>query len=235
MNSKVSGQLEKYFHDVKVDCPYGMPYTAVYRQAQFFDLPQDMMEILLEAGFRRNGNYFYTMKCHDCQACIPIRLASDTFKPNRSQRRAWNRNRDLQAKISPLRINNDKLAICDKFLRERFPGRGNSALEYYAGFFINTFAFTQEVEFWLDERLIAVSVIDRYENAINCVYFYFDPDEGKRSLGTYNIMFLVDYARQHGINFVYLGLYIKEVKAMNYKDKFKPYYLLQDGEWRQHG
>jgi arginine-tRNA-protein transferase len=231
---KVSGQLDKYFYDVDVDCPYGMPYTAIYRQAQFVDLPIEMMELFLESGFRRNGNYLYTMKCPDCQACVPIRLESETFKPDRSQQRSWKRNQDLRTKISPLRINNDKLAICDKFLHERFPGRGNSALEYYAGFFVNSFGYTQEVEFWLDERLVAVSIVDIYENAINCVYFYFDPDEGKRSLGTYNIMFLVDLARRRGIKYVYLGLYIEEVAAMNYKTKFKPYYLLQNGNWQMY-
>ncbi len=231
----MSSQLDKYFYDVKVDCPYGMPYTAIYREAQFIDLPLEILEFFLAAGFRRNGNFLYTMKCHDCHACIPIRLDTKTFKPNRNQRRTWQHNQDLKVKIAPLRINNDKLAICDKFLQERFSDRGNSALEYYAGFFINSFGFTQEVEFWLDDRLVAVSIIDRYENAINCVYFYFDPDFSKRSLGTYNILYLLDLARQEGLRHVYLGLYIKEVAAMNYKNKFKPYYLLQDGGWAKKG
>jgi len=228
----MGGQLEKYFYDVKAECPYGMPYTAVYRQTRFVTLPMEMMEIFLEAGFRRNGNYLYTMKCRDCRACVPIRLETDSFKSNRNQRRALRRNQDLRVKSGPLRITNDKLAICDKFLQKRFPGRGNTSLEYYAGFFVNSLGFTQEVEFWLDERLLAVSIVDIYEKAINCVYFYFDPDEGARSLGTYNILYLIDYARQHGIKYVYLGLYIEEVASMNYKAGFKPYYLLLDGQWR---
>ncbi len=230
----MSGRFEKHFDDVKADCPYGIPNTAIYHQAQFVNLPVDILEVFLETGFRRNGNYLYTMKCQGCQSCIPIRLATSTFSPNRNQQRAWRRNHDLRVEIGPLRINSEKLILCEKFLKVRFPDRGSSALEYYAGFFVNSFGFTQDVEFWLDERLLAVSIIDTYHDAINCVYFYFDPDEGGRSLGTYNIIYLVDYARRLGMKYVYLGLYIEEVAAMNYKSKFKPYYLLLNDRWRKY-
>ena len=228
----MSSQFEKYFYDVLIECPYGLPYKAVYRQAQFGLLPDQIMEFFLEAGFRRNGNYVYTMACQDCQACVPIRLAAREFKANRNQRRVWRRNQDVKAKIIPLQITSEKLALCDKFLQVRFPGKGNAALEYYAGFFVNGLGQSFEVELWLDDRLVGVSIVDLYANAVNCVYFYFDPDEAKRSLGTFNILYLINYALEHGIEHVYLGYWIKELRAMNYKANFRPHYLYLDGEWR---
>lgn len=228
----MSGQLEKYFYDVIIECPYDLPYKAVYRQAQFGSMPGEVMEFFLNAGYRRNGSYLYTMGCHGCKACIPIRLDPKAFCANRNQKRVWGKNQDLEVKIAPLQITNEKLAICDKFLSQRFPGKDNSALEYYAGFFVNCLGATHEVEFWIDDRLVGVSVVDIYRNAINCVYFYFDPDESVRSLGTYNILYLIEYARKLSVDHLYLGYLIKEVKAMSYKSHFKPYQLLIDGHWQ---
>jgi arginine-tRNA-protein transferase len=227
----MSNTLGKYFYDVQVDCPYGRPFTAVYRQARFGDIPAMLMSQFLAAGFRRNGNYLYTMVCPDCQACVPIRLQPEQFQANRSQKRVRIRNQDIITKLAPLQISSQKLAVCDKFLTLRFPGKDNSALDYYAGFFINSMGNTFELEFWHEERLVGVSIVDIYPKAINCVYFYFEPDESHRSPGTYNILTLLDYALSQQIDFVYLGYWIDEVAAMRYKANFRPHDLLQNGQW----
>ncbi len=227
----MSERFERCFQNVRVECPYGLAYPAVYHQAYFNSLPMETLELFLSAGFRRNGNYLYTMRCRNCQACIPIRLEAETFRKNRNQRRVWRRNQDLEVKISPLRINTEKLDLCDKFLGHRFPGRSNTALEYYAGFFINSLGYTHEVEFRLHDQLIGISIVDIYASAINLVYFYFDPEAAHRSPGTFNILYMADYARRHRMKYIYLGLYIEEVAAMNYKLKFKPCYLLMEDKW----
>jgi len=225
--------LGKQFHDVQVDCPYGLPFTAVYRQAHFGSLPDRAMGLFLEAGFRRNGNYLYTMACPDCKACVPIRIAPKEFQPNRGQRRVRARNQDLSITIAPLKITAQKLALCDKFLQTRFPGKASSGLDYYAGFFINSLGSTYELEFRCQEHLLGVSIIDIYPESINCVYFYFDPAEGRRSPGTFNILTLIGYALTYQMRYVYLGYWIEEIAAMRYKTQFNPHYLLQDGAWQK--
>lgn len=230
----MSTTLSKYFSDLKVECPYGRPYTAIYRQAHFGSLPAIVMERFLAAGFRRNGNYLYSMVCPDCQACVPIRLEPHRFVANRSQKRTRARNQDLTVTIGPLVITSQKLELCDKFLRHRFPDKESSALDYYAGFFINSMGATYELEFRKGEQLLGVSVIDLHAEAINCVYFYFDPDEARRSPGTNNILYLLDYARSLSIPYLYLGYWIHDLRAMCYKAQFTPHFLLQDGQWRIH-
>jgi arginyl-tRNA--protein-N-Asp/Glu arginylyltransferase len=227
----MSNTLTKLFYDVQVECPYGRPFTAVYRQAHFGALPNQIMERFLEAGFRRNGNYLYTMVCPDCRSCVPIRLEPARFVANRNQKRVQLRNRDLTVTTGPVRITSEKLALCDKFLRSRFPGKGNSAIDYYTGFFINSSESTYELEFRHGGQLIGVSIIDLYPEAINCVYFYFDPDEARRSPGTNNILTLIDFALSHQIPYLYLGYWIDEIAAMRYKAKFNPHFLLRDGQW----
>jgi len=231
----VSTAFDEYFSEVMVECPYGLPRTAVFRQAVFGRLPAELMEHFLAAGYRRNGNYLYTMACRDCAACEPIRLHPDELVLNRSQKRAWRRNRDLAIAVVPLTVTGEKLALCDKFLRARFPGKGNAAIEYYAGFFVNGLGHTYEVEYRLRGRLVGVAVVDIFPNAVNCVYFYFDPECGKRGLGTYNILYIADFARRKRIAHVYLGYLIREVGAMKYKANFQPHWLLVDGEWRRRG
>lgn len=195
-------------------------------------MPDRAMSLFLNAGFRRNGNYLYTMVCPDCSSCVPIRLVAEQFKPNRNQKRVLARNQDLTATIAPLKITAEKLALCDKFLRRRFPGKASSGLDYYAGFFINSLGATYELEFRDQDHLIGVSIIDLYPEAINCVYFYFDPDISKRSLGTFNIITLINYALSYQIRYVYLGYWIEEIASMRYKAQFKPHYLLWDGQWQ---
>lgn len=173
------------------------------------------------------------MVCTDCQACIPIRLEPEKFNPNRSQKRVTARNQDLTISIAPLKITAEKLALCDKFLHGRFPEKSSSGLDYYAGFFINSLGATYELEFRDQNHLVGVSIIDLYSDAINCVYFYFDPAMARRSLGTYNILTQINYALSYDVRYVYLGYWIEEIAAMRYKAQFKPHFLLQKGQWQK--
>lgn len=191
------------------------------------------MALFLDAGFRRNGNYLYTMVCPDCRSCVPIRLNPVEFKPNRNQKRIQARNQDLSCSIAPLKISAEKLALCDQFLQGRFPGKSSSGLDYYAGFFINSLGATYELEFRDQDQLVGVSIIDVYPEAINCVYFYFNPTISRRSLGTYNILTLIHYALSYQIPYLYLGYWIEEIAAMRYKSQFKPHHLLQNGQWQK--
>ena len=75
------------------------------------------------------------------------------------------------------------------------------------------------------------SIVDIGENWLNAVYFYFDTTESSRSLGTYNILTLIDFCIQKSIDYLYLGYYIEGVSAMDYKSRFRPYYLRQREQW----
>jgi arginine-tRNA-protein transferase len=229
--NRILEELKEYFVESSMTCPYGLPHRAVYHQALFDSVPDFLMGAYLDAGYRRNGNIIYNMHCGNCEACVPLRIVPGEFKPNRNQKRTWRKNRDLTVSMAPLSCSRENLALLEKFLAVRYPEHDSSALDYYNGFFLNHITTTVEISYRIGTRLVGVSVIDLSTSWLNIVFFYFDPDEAGRSPGTYNILYLIDFCMQKGIEFVYLGYWIKDVRQMCYKANFKPHYLRHGNRW----
>jgi arginine-tRNA-protein transferase len=66
------------------------------------------------------------------------------------------------------------------------------------------------------------------------LYCYFDPDEVKRSLGVFNVLWTIDFVREQRIPYLYLGYYIRECAKMNYKIDYRPCeVLVAEGTWQR--
>lgn len=226
-------RVDKYFIDVTVNCPYSLPYPATFYQGLFGPLSDRMMELFLAAGYRRNGNSLYAMHCASCNACVPIRLHPRMYRPNRNQKRVWRKNRDIDVSIGAIRPTEENMMLCDTFLQARYPNEGNTANAYYAGFFLNKITSTFELRYRLKGKLVGNAIVDIGNNWLNAVYFYFDQDEAKRSLGTYNILTLINFCLTRKINYLYLGYNIDQISSMNYKKNFKPYFIYRNSQWIQ--
>ena len=85
--------------------------------------------------------------------------------------------------------------------------------------------------FYADDRLIAVTLCDELDQGLSAVYTFFEPDQGFRSLGSFAILSLLEDARQNGLEYVYLGYWIKDCEKMDYKIHYRPIELLINGEW----
>lgn len=232
---QIDSGLEQYFVDISVDCPYGLPLTAVYHQAMFTSIGDATLGMFFAHGYRRNGNCIYSMRCPECRACVPIRLRPEEFIPNRNQRRNWKKNLDVTAGVAPLRMSRENLTLLDRHLRARFPGSRSNAEDYYAGFFISAISRCFEIRYRVKDRLIGVAIVDGSEQWLNAVYFYFDPQEAWRSPGTMNILNLINFCRRHGIGRLYLGYCIEQVQSMRYKAAFKAHELLLADGWQRVG
>lgn len=231
--TELQARFDDYFVEMAVECPYHLPYTAVFYQALFAPCPDRIMELFLASGYRRNGNCLYAMHCGGCGSCVPIRLQPQELHLNRNQRRVVKKNQDLHIEFGPVRPSPENLALCQQFLSSRYPHKNNQAEGYYSGFFLTSIVPCMEIRYRLDGRLVGCAIVDVGENWMNAVYFYFDPAQAKRSLGTFNVLTLADLCLQRQINYLYLGYYIQSVAAMNYKSRFAPHYLYLDGRWQQ--
>ncbi|EAT42617.1 AAEL005885-PC [Aedes aegypti] len=86
-------------------------------------------------------------------------------------------------------------------------------------------------QYWLDDRLIAVGVIDILPSCVSSVYFFYDPEFRFLSLGTYASLRELAFTRklhQHtpSIANYYMGFYIHSCPKMRYKSNLYPSYLL---------
>jgi arginine-tRNA-protein transferase len=124
-----------------------------------------------------------------------------------------------------------------RYTRLRHPGGGMDTDEpaQYRGFLISPWADTRFVEFRKEGRLLAVAVTDVMNQGLSAVYTFFDPDEPRRSLGVYAVLWQIDYARREGLPWVYLGYWIAETAKMSYKTRYRPLEAYLGGEWRRLG
>ncbi len=224
-------------------CPYLPAQTArmpLYVPDKIRDA--DDTDRRLALGQRRAGEFVYQTNCPNCQACIPIRLNVNHFKPNQSQRRALVKgDQRFQMIIGELVADQQRVDLFNKHRNLRNLGSERDAidLEDYKWGFVRSCFDSFEMAFWdmqtEDEKsspkLVMVAICDRGNRAMSAVYTYYDPELPKFSLGTYGIMKQVEYCQQASLEYLYLGYYIEQCRAMNYKDRFRPNQQLIDGRW----
>lgn len=191
---------------------------------------------LLERGFRRSGRYVYRPLCRDCHACRPARIPVAEFKPDRAQRRCLRRNADLEMKLAP-RLEEEHFQLYRAYLRARHADGGmdpDDAESFYE-FFESAWSQTlfREIRSRADGQLYGVAVLDRIPGALSAVYTFFDPDEARRSLGTYAILREIDIARANGQRYLYLGYWVPGSPKMDYKRRFRPLEILGHNGWQR--
>ncbi|XP_072382869.1 arginyl-tRNA--protein transferase 1 isoform X3 [Diabrotica undecimpunctata] len=86
-------------------------------------------------------------------------------------------------------------------------------------------------QYWLNEKLIAVGVIDILPKGVSSVYFFYDPDYASLTLGTYGSLREVELTRKiqkslPEFSYYYMGFYIHSCPKMRYKGKLTPSYLV---------
>jgi arginyl-tRNA--protein-N-Asp/Glu arginylyltransferase len=187
----------------------------------------------LARGFRRSGDILYRPGCEACRACVPLRIAVDQFRPDRSQRRCLARNRDIQARVTPAGHTTERFALYRRYVRARHAGGGMDTMDRagFAQFVVGSWTDSRFLELRLDGRLVAVAVTDLVEGALSAVYTFFDPRLASRSLGTLAILEQLAWARREGRRHLYLGYWIPGHEKMDYKQRFRPFERFDGRGW----
>ncbi|MCX7097776.1 MAG: arginyltransferase [Methylococcales bacterium] len=188
---------------------------------------------LIKQGFRRSGDEVYAPQCPDCKACIPVRLAVNNFKPNKSQKRCLKKNSHIRAVVKPAAFEPAHYAMYQRYqaIRHGDGSMADASPEDYLGFLGSSWCDTRFVEFSIDNELAGVAVIDQFEQAWSAVYTFFEPKFSSYSLGVYAVLWQIEQARLHQKEFLYLGFWIEACKKMAYKSDYQPLQLLINQEW----
>ena len=132
-----------------------------------------------------------------------------------------------------------RVALFDRFHAERSENRGwalhgpGDADEYTKTFVSNPFP-TQEWCYFLDGALVGVGYLDELAGGLSAIYFAHDPIFRDHSLGTWNVLCVLERARLLGLPHVYLGYAAESSPSLQYKLRFRPNQRLDpDGHWRE--
>lgn len=194
----------------------------------------------MKAGWRHFGSMLFRPRCPSCCACQSLRVKVRAFRPDRSQRRCWRQNGgEVKLQIGLPSVSDEKLDLYDRYHEFQTEHRGwplhpAKDPESYADSFVRNPFPIHEYCYYLGRRLIGVGYVDSLPGALSAIYFYYDPEERHRSLGTFNVLCQLDVAaRRPGVDFLYLGYYVPGCRSMEYKPRFRPNQIRHgDGEWR---
>lgn len=188
---------------------------------------------LMSQGFRRSGNEIYRPHCESCNACQSLRVLINDFTLSKSQRRLLKRNQHFITQLS------DQAKDCYYPLYERYINTLHqdgsmfpATLEQYNSFMSNTITEQHYLEIWHEKTLISVAVMDDLPDALSAVYTFYDPEYRKYALGVYSIIKQIELAKKLQRDYLYLGYQIDDCQKMNYKNKYKPYQILKENQWK---
>jgi len=230
----------RFFLTAPSPCPYlpGKRERKVFTALDGLDA-EGLHDVLTHAGFRRSQNIAYRPSCESCDACISARVVVDKFEFTRRWRKIIARNADLSRALKPAKATEEQFWLLRRYLSSRHADGGMADMSFsdFAAMVEETAVHTHIVEYRYTAgpdkgELAGAALVDVLGDGLSMVYSFFDPREGRRSLGIYTILDHLQQARAAGFAHLYLGYWIPNSEKMDYKAQFQPLELLLSGEWR---
>jgi len=217
-----------------------LDYACAYlpnRQTRMFyryipNATKSLASELIKRGWRRFGNSYFHPICHGCNECKNIRIDVENFKPTKSQKRAIKKNRYTTIYIQKPTLTYEHVELYNRYHKFKESKSGWTYNEtdlqtYYEEFVLGAHDFGKEVLYFVENRLAGVDLIDILDDGISAIYFFYDPEFERLSLGIYSLLIQIELAKNLGLKWIYLGYWVRGCASFAYKTKFKPYQMLE--------
>lgn len=195
-------------------------------------LNDEEQNLLVENGFRRNGQVFYRPRCPACQACESLRVDVAAFSPSKNHKRLLNKTAHFTWQITT-ELDANWFALYARYITARhadgsmFPPKADDFLRFIES--------AQTPLFYLHaydgDTLVAVAVTDEYTSGLSALYTFYDPDS-KLALGTRCILKQIEWAQKTNKTWLYLGFQVDDCPAMRYKRDFLPHQRFKLTHWQ---
>lgn len=183
--------------------------------------------LLSDNGFRRSQNLIYRPACDGCSACQSVRIVVEAFETTSRFRRIRRTNSDVVVEVCAPRATAEQYALFKRYLDARHSGGGMTQMSFvdYEYMVEDTPVQTVVVEYRLatpGRPLVAVALTDVMPDGLSMVYSFYDPDLDRRGLGNLLILDHIEQVRLAGLDYVYLGYWVKDSPKMAYKGLYQP-------------
>jgi arginine-tRNA-protein transferase len=228
-------------------CSYLPLETASLEYRIVADIEAQEYGELLRRGWRRFGCDFFRPACPRCVKCRSLRVDVERFAASKSQRRNVRRNAGLRVIVQPPTVTAEHVRLYNAFhqdmqQRRGWPRQALSERGYWETFVSGGDGFGREFLYLEGERLVGVALADVVADAISSVYFFHDPGLRARGLGVFSVLRELQFAREEGLRWQYLGYWISECQSMAYKAQYRPHEILarypgddEEPDWRPAG
>jgi len=195
--------------------------------------PSFLNDTLVKEGWRRFGNYYSRPQCSTCKECKSLRIDAKNYHFSKNAKRTIKKNANTVFTIQKPTITNEHLDIYERYHRYMQKKRGWKIYEikpksYHELYVAGAQKFGKEILYYIDDRLVAVDLVDFLDDGISSIYFFYDPDFAEYSLGRYSIYMQIKLATNFNLRWIYLGYYVKDCPSLNYKERYKPFEILQN-------
>jgi len=235
MNKPLVSPLHHFYRTSSQPCPYldGFIERKIITELAG-GAPQALYGDLSRAGFRRSHQLAYRPACPTCSSCVPVRVAVAGFVAGRSIKRLAAVNADLSVETVPAQGTVEQFRLFTRYqlARHADSDMANMGFSDYRAMIEDSPVATRLVTLRdRADRLIGVCLTDDLDDGSSAVYSFYDPDQPKRSLGTWMVVELIRRAGAMDRPFVYLGYWIAGSRKMAYKTRFQPLQALGSNGW----
>ncbi|MDQ0837572.1 arginyltransferase [Sphingomonas faeni] len=202
----------------------------------------ELNDALGRIGFRRSQGVAYRPSCTGCTACVSVRVVTDEFVPNATQRKLLKRLGDIEVTACRTWATDEQFQLLRRYLGTRHPGGGMAGMDEddYADMVEHSPVNSVIVEYrepgvdGVPGALIGACLTDRQADGLSMVYSFFAADDARwPGFGNFIIMDHILRARDAGLPYVYLGYWVKGSPRMEYKTRYRPLEVLGPAGWRR--